>query len=122
MVKLYYDQGHRYSPPHAFRMGDTEEIKNPGPTFAAIIKSGSWDASGYKSYLVIHADEAVNISKILLDDGNSGSNVADPDSMMAGQKLRREVTKLPLSTRRGKPPKRPESTDRSISEKSETSG
>ena len=89
MTKLRYDQGRKYSP-HAFRRGATEEIKNSGPTFATVIKSGGWAAAGYKSYLDLQADEAVNISKLLLDTTNSDSNDTDPTDLPAEQKLRQK--------------------------------
>ena len=138
MTKLDYDRGHKYSS-HAFRRGATEEIKNSGSTFATIITSGGWTAAGYKSYLDLQADEAVNISKLLLETTNSDSNDTDPTDLPLEQKLRKKVRRIPLalrkekrhkppdpkpiplSLRREKVPRNPESTDSSISETSETS-
>ena len=76
MRDLNYVDGHRYSS-HAFRRGATQEIFNSGYTFATILKSGMWNAAGYKSYLDLHADEAVNISSLLATALNSDSD--DPD-------------------------------------------
>ena len=119
MVKLNYDQGHRYRPMPA--AGDTEEIKHSGSTFAAIIKSGTCTASGCKIYLDVQADEAINISKLLLDTSNPDSDDADPDSPPVEQKLRRKVTKIPPAPRREKPLKLLGSAEIAISEASETS-
>ena len=77
MEKLGYDQGREYSS-HAFRLGETEEVKDPGSTFAAIIKSGTWAAAGCKPYLDIHRDEALNISRLLLGNADSNSEGEDP--------------------------------------------
>ena len=138
MTKLNYDRGHKYSS-HAFRRGATEEIKNSGSTFATIITSGGWTAAGYKSYLDLQADEAINISKLLLETTNSDSNDTDPTDLPVEQKLRKKVRRIPLALRKGKKqkppdsrpipltirreklPRNPESTDSSISETSETS-
>ena len=52
--------------PHAFRIGNTEEIKDIGSTVATIIKSGNWAAAGLKSYPDHQRDEALNITRLLL--------------------------------------------------------
>ena len=77
MEKLGYDQGRKYSP-HAFRREATEEIKDSGSTFATIIKSGTWTAAGFKSYLDLQRDEALNISRLLLENADSNSEDDDP--------------------------------------------
>ena len=77
MDKLGYEQGRKYSS-HAFRRGATEEIKDSGSTFATIIKSGTWTAAGFKSYLDLQRDEALNISRLLLENADSNSEDDDP--------------------------------------------
>ena len=76
MCDLNYVDGHRFSP-HAFRRGATQEIFNSGSVLATILKSGVWNAAGYKSYLDLHADEAINISALLATALDSDSD--DPD-------------------------------------------
>ena len=56
-----YDQGRWYSPP-AFRIGATDGVKNSGPTFATIIKSGEWASGGYRVCLGLRAGEPVKIT------------------------------------------------------------
>ena len=82
MTKLRYDQEGRYSS-HAFRMGATNEIKNSGPAFAAIVKSGTWAAAGCKCCLDLQADEAINTSELLPDTVSSDINDTDPDTLTA---------------------------------------
>ena len=70
-------EGGRFSP-HAFRRGATQEIKNSGSTFATIVKSGTWLSARYRNYLDLSADEAINISTLLLDTLGSDSEDSDP--------------------------------------------
>ena len=67
------------TPPHAFRMGATQEILNSGSTFPTVLKSGIWSSGGYKCYLDLHADEAINISALLASALDSDSD--DPDAL-----------------------------------------
>ena len=87
MRDLDYDQGRRLSS-HAFRKGATDEIKNPGPTFATILTSGLWSPGGFRFYLGLHADEAVNISALLIkaidsesDDPGEAGKPSNPDAI-----------------------------------------
>ena len=91
IMKLNYDQGRKYFP-HAFRVGATEGVKDSGSTFATIIKSGTWTPAGYKSYIDVQADEAINISKLLIDTVNSDSDDTDPEQLPAEQRPRSKVT------------------------------
>ena len=61
MWKLGYGQGRSYSP-HSFRRGETDEINDSGSNFATIIKSGTWAAAGFMSYLDLQRGESLNIS------------------------------------------------------------
>ena len=76
MRDLNYEDGHRYSP-HAFRRGATQEIINSGSTFPTILKSGICTSGGYKCYLGLRADEAINISSLLASVLDSDSDDTD---------------------------------------------
>ena len=99
MEKLGYGQGRKYSPPTASNEGGTEEIKASGSTFAAIIKSGIWTAEGFKSYLDIQRDEALKISRLLLE--NAASNSED-DEIPEGKDrgLRSRINTIPMILKR----------------------
>ena len=73
---LSYVDGRRYST-HAFRRGSTQEIRNSGTTSPAIPKSGIWTSGGYKCYIYLRADEAVNISALLATALESDSDGQD---------------------------------------------
>ena len=62
---------------HAFRRGATQEIKDIGSTLSLIIKSGTWAHAGYRAYLDLQADYAINMSSFILD--SLGSDIDDPD-------------------------------------------
>ena len=76
MCDLDYDQGRRFSS-HDFRKGSTGEIKNSGPTFAIILTSGLWPPGGFRCYLGLRADEAINISALLIKAIESESDGPD---------------------------------------------
>ena len=78
MCDLEYDQGRRFSS-HAFRKGATDEIKNSGSALATILTSGVWSSGGFRGYLDLHADEAINISAVLIKAIDSESD--DPDEI-----------------------------------------
>ena len=88
MCDLNYVDGHRFSS-HAFRRGATQEIFNSGSVLATILKSGMWNAAGYKSYLDLHADEAINISALLATALDSDSD--DPDLPQDQQETRKRT-------------------------------
>ena len=102
MTALGFDQGGLYSS-HAFRRGATQEVKNSGSTLATILKTGTWLSACYKNYLDLKADEAINISTLLLDNLGSDSEDSDHDPMTKRDKRRKNITKkvrkLPLSFR-----------------------
>ena len=60
-------------------MGATREIINSGSAFSPILKSGIWTSGGYKCYLNLHSDEAINISALLASAMDSDSD--DPDAL-----------------------------------------
>ena len=76
---------------HAFRRGATQEIKDSGSTFATILKTGTWRSACYKNYLDLQADEAINISTLLLE--NLGSDSDDSDHDPKERRMKRKVTK-----------------------------
>ena len=91
MCDLNYVGGHRF-PSHAFRRGATQEIFNSGSFLATILKSGMWNAAGYKSYLDLHADEAINISALLATAIDSDSD--DPDLPPDQQETRKRTNAM----------------------------
>ena len=66
VAKMGYRDGPKFSL-HAFRRGATQGIKDIGSTLSAIIQSGTWAHTGYKSYLDIQAGYAINISRFIID-------------------------------------------------------
>ena len=124
MTKLGYLQGRRFSS-HGFRKGETHEISASGSTLATIIGSGTWTSGGYKSYLDLQADEAANISALLLENADSDSADSDKERPSRLQSIRNKLPKVPLAISKGRthaPPKRPmETPDRESSVISETS-
>ena len=90
MTKLGYPDGPKCSP-HAFRRGATQEIKDGGSTIALITQSGTWTHAGYKAYLGLHADFAINISRFALDALGSGSEDDDPDHPKNEKKMRKRM-------------------------------
>ena len=73
MVDLGYSDGVKFSP-EAFRRGDSEEIKNSGSTFATILTSETWNGAGYNASLDLQKDEDVNITALLLENGDSDTS------------------------------------------------
>ena len=96
MTKLGYPDGPKYSS-HAFRRGATQEIKDCGSTLALIIKSGTWTHSGYKAYLGLQADFAINISRLVLDALGSGSEDDDPDHPANEKRMRKKMKGIPVA-------------------------
>ena len=88
MTQMGYPGGPKYSS-HAFRRGATQEIKDSGSTLALIITSGTWTHAGYKAYLDLQADFAINISRFALDALGSGSEEDDPDHPKNEKKMRK---------------------------------
>ena len=96
MTKLGYPDGPKYSP-HAFRRGATQEIKDSGSTIALIIQSGTWAHSGYKAYLGLQADFAINIPRFVLDALGSGSEDDDPDRPKNEKRVRKRMRGIPVA-------------------------
>ena len=96
MTKIGYADGARYSS-HAFRRGATQEIKDSGSTLSIIIKSGTWTHSGYRSYLDLQADFAINISRFVLDAADSDSNDEDDSLPKNERKIRKRMKGVPIS-------------------------
>ena len=51
--------------PQALSRGATEDIKVPGSTFVAIIKSGAGAPAGFKTYLNLIRDGSLHIPRLL---------------------------------------------------------
>ena len=98
MCDLDYDQGRRFSS-HAFRKGSAGEIKNSGSAFATILTSGLRSPGGFRFYLDLRADEAVNISALLIKA--IGSEIDGPEDV-AKSSTPDAITKRP---RKRIPPK-----------------
>ena len=95
MTALGYLRPHKYSS-HAFRRGATQEIFASGSTLATIAKSGGWSAGGFRGYLDLQADEAANISALLLSAATSDSEDSDADLPAARQSIRNKLPTFPL--------------------------
>ena len=100
MTQLKFDQGGKYSS-HAFRRGATNEVKSCGSTLATILKTGTWTSASYKNYLDLQADEAINISQLLIEGLGSDSGDSDHDRPQKQQrrikKMTRKMRKIPLT-------------------------
>ena len=66
MVSAGFDAGGIYSP-RAFRRGATQGILASGSTLSAILTPGTWESSGYRAYLDTQLDEALNITRIVIE-------------------------------------------------------
>ena len=108
VTKLGFAGGPKF-PLRAFRRGETQEIKDIGPTLSVIIKSGTWAHSGYRAYLDLQADYAINISWLIIDALGSDSDDPDPQrrkddtkntktSERSPRRLRRHKQRLPLES------------------------
>ena len=96
MTKMGYPDGPKYSS-HAFRRGATQEIKDSGSTLALIITSGTWTHAGYKAYLDLQADFAINISRFVLDALGSGSEDDDADHPKNEKRVRKRMRGIPVA-------------------------
>ena len=96
MTKMGYPDGPKYSS-HAFRRGATQEINDSGSTLALIITSGTWAHAGYKAYLDLQADFAINISRFVLDAMGSGGEEDDPDHQKNGKRVRKRMRGIPVA-------------------------
>ena len=96
MTKMGYRDGPKFSS-HAFRRGATQEIKDSGSTLSVIIKSGTWTHAGYKSYLDLQADYAINISRFLIESLGSDSEEEDACGPPAEQRIRKKLKGIPVA-------------------------
>ena len=96
MTKMGYPDGPEYSP-HAFRRGATQEIKDSGSTLALIITSGTWTHAGYKAYLDLQADFAINISRFAIDALGSGREDDVTDLPKNEKRARKRVRGVPVA-------------------------
>ena len=94
MEDLRFDRAREYSS-RAFRRGATQEIKDTGSTLAVIITSGGWTAAGYKSYLDLQMDEALNISALLIESMDSDSDETDDEPQTTIDRLRKRWRHIP---------------------------
>ena len=91
--------------------GDTAEIKNSGPTSTAIWASGIWPSGGCRIYPDIRADEAGNLSAMLihaLDTGRDGPGEVDKPSKPGNvmRRLRKRMTTPPMASIGENPPRK----------------
>ena len=99
MTALGFDQGGLYSS-HAFRRGATQEVSDSGSTLGTILGTGNWLSACYKNYLDLKADEAANISALLLDRLGSDSDESDPDQKQTNLKrIKKRTLKVPMTFR-----------------------
>ena len=96
MTKLGFSDGPKYSS-HAFRRGATQEIKDSGSTLSVIIKSGTWTHSGYRAYLDLQADYAINISSLLLEALGSDSDDPDHNEGKKTRRIRKRIKGVPVA-------------------------
>ena len=116
MTALKYPEGGKFSS-HAFRRGATQEIKNSGSTLATIVKSGTWLSACYRNYLDLSADEAINISTLLLETLGSDSEDSDPDIIRkrpTQKAIIKRVRKVPMTFRNDPPEEGGKHTDSEI--------
>ena len=94
-----------------FVWGAAQEISASGSTLATIIGSGAWTSGGYKCYLDLQAEEAANISALLLEKANSDSDESDNEGSPLLASIRNKLPKAPLAICRNraaaKPKRRP---------------
>ena len=76
MIRAGFDSGGLYAP-RAFRRGSTQEILADGSALSVIPTSWTWDVEGYKSCLDTKIDEALNITRIILEHANSDRSEDD---------------------------------------------
>ena len=100
MAELGFDQGGKYSS-HAFRRGATNEVKSCGSTLATILKTGTWTSASYKNYLDLQADEAINISRLLIEGLGSDSEESDNDRpkkrVSRTKHMTKKMRKIPMT-------------------------
>ena len=73
MAKIGHMDGPEFSS-RGFRRVATQEIKDSGPTRPVVIQSGKWTHAGYRAYMGLQADYAINISSFILDTIGSDSD------------------------------------------------
>ena len=89
VTKVGNRDGPRFSS-HGFRRGATQEVKDSGATLSLIIQSGTWTHAGYRAYLDLQADFAINISSFVLGAIGSDSDDPDEDKPDNQQKMRKK--------------------------------
>ena len=96
MILAGFDSGGLYSS-RAFRRGATQAILASGSTLSAILTSGTWTAAGYRSYIDTQREEALNITRIIMEQANSDCSDEDkpPDVARIKKKLRRIPAEFP---------------------------
>ena len=86
---------------HAFRRGATQEVWDSGSTLSTVLKTGTWRSARYKNYLDLQADEAINISTLLLTTLGSDSDDSAPDRekklYRPNKVVKKRMRKIPLS-------------------------
>ena len=74
-----------------------QEIKGIGSTLPLIIQSGTWGRAGYKEYLYIRADFAINIPRFVLGALGSGREDDDPGRPKNDREMRKRMRGLPVA-------------------------
>ena len=98
VTRLCFNGGPKSPPtPHAFRRGETQAIKDSGLALSVIIKSGTRAHSGYRAYLDLEADYAINISRLIIDALGSDSDDRDPKEGKTTRKIRKRVKGAPVA-------------------------
>ena len=69
----------------------------PGSTLALITKSGTWARSGYKAYMGLQADFAINISRLVLDALGSGSEDDEPCRPANEERVGKKMRGIPVA-------------------------
>ena len=96
MAKLEYVFGPKFSP-RAFRRGAKQEINDIGSTLSAIIQPGDWAHSGYRAYLDLQADYAINFSSLIISALVSDSDDPDHIRPRKEKRIRKQMKWTPVA-------------------------
>ena len=87
-------------PPHTPRLparGNAGDKGQRARSLSVIIKSGTRAHSGYRAYLDLEADYAINISRLIIDALGSDSDDRDPKEGKTTRKIRKRVKGAPVA-------------------------
>ena len=120
MSKIGHLDGPKF-PPHGFRRGSAQEIKDIGSTLSVIIRSGTWAHAGYRAYLDLQADYAINISSFIIDTiGSDSDDDKDQQQTKNQMEIRKKMKCIPIAfvdkdSNRAQSPNRPHTGQRWVS-------